>query len=103
MRSLLLVLSGAALACLAVLMGWIASTGCPPNRLILSASLPAHLSAEVFVHDQRIWSGSRNATEDIAFPMGTGEGQFLVRISNGVEVSTGYVERADGVTSPRLV
>lgn len=96
MRSSLLVLTGATATSVAVLIGWIASTGCPPNRLILSASLPPHLSAEVFVHDQRIWSGSRNATEEIAFPMGTGEGQFLVRISNGVGVNIGYVERADG-------
>ncbi|MGE4278025.1 MAG: hypothetical protein AB7G62_00465 [Magnetospirillum sp.] len=96
MRSFLLVLAGAGVACLMVLMGWIASTDCPPNRLILSVSLPTHLNAEVFIRDLRIWSGSRNATEEISFPMGTGEGQFLVRISNGMEVSTGYVERADG-------
>lgn len=96
MRSRLLVLAGAAAASVAILIGWIASTGCPPNRLILSASLPAHLSAEVFIRDQLIWSGSRNATEEIAFPMATAEGQFLVRISDGTEVGVGYIERADG-------
>lgn len=96
MRSLLLVLSGAVATGVAILIGWIASVGCPSNRLILSASLPAHLSAEVFIRDQMIWSGSRNATEEIPFAMTAAEGQFLVRISDGTEVRVGYVEKADG-------
>lgn len=93
----LLFFIGAAFGSFAVLIGWVVSFDCPPNRLVISASLPPHLSAEVIIGDRRIWSGTRNSTEEIAFLLGKGDQQFLVRISNGTETTVGYVEKADGL------
>jgi hypothetical protein len=96
MRSFLLFFAGAITSGLVGLLGWLASTECPPNRLLLSVELPEPMTAEVLIQGQSIWKGSRNLTETINFPMMSGEGQFLVRKSDGTSQSLGYVERADG-------
>ena len=96
MRALLLFFAGAITAGLVGLLGWLASTECPPNRLLLSVELPEPITAEVLVQGQLIWKGSKNTTETINFPILSGEGQFLIRKSDGTSQARGYVERADG-------
>lgn len=96
MRALLLFFGGVVTSGLVGLLGWLASTECPPNRLLLSVELREPMTAEILIQGQSIWKGSRNLTETINFPMMSGEGQFLVRKSDGTSQSLGYVERADG-------
>lgn len=96
MRAFLLFFCGVITSGLVGLLGWLASTDCPPNRLILSVELPEPMTAEVLVQGQSIWKGSKNVTETINFPILPGEGQFLIRKSDGTSQAVGYVERADG-------
>lgn len=96
LRSLLLLFIGSLVSSLGILIGWLASTDCPPNRLILSADLPKPLTAQVFIQNRLIWSGSKHHSETLSFPMQSGEGQFVVKISNGTEAARGYVESGDG-------
>lgn len=96
MRAFLLFFGGVITSGLAGLLGWLASTECPPNRLLLSVELPEPMTAEVLVQGKSIWKGSRNTLETINFPILSGEGQFLIRKSDGTSQALGYVERADG-------
>ncbi|MBC7953997.1 MAG: hypothetical protein H7Z12_19530 [Rhodospirillaceae bacterium] len=96
LRSSLLLFIGALISSLGILIGWLVSADCPPNRLILSADLPEPLTAQVFIQGRLIWSGSKHHSETLNFPMQSGEGQFVVKISNGTEATRGYVENGDG-------
>lgn len=96
MRAFLLFFSGVISSGMVGLLGWLVSTECPANRLLLSVELPAPMTAEILIQGRSIWKGSKNVTESINFPLLSGEGQFLVQKSDGTSQSLGYVERADG-------
>lgn len=96
MRAFLLFFAGVMTSVFAGLLGWLASTECPPNRLLLSVELPEPMTAEVLIQGQTIWKGSKNIMDTINFPLSSGEGQFLIRRSDGTTQALGYIERADG-------
>lgn len=95
MRSVFLVALGASLGLLGCAAGWLLSAECPPNVLVVTGSLPREQTAEIYIQDKMIWTGSTWVGERILFDMNPGEGQFLVRVG-GKEFRRGYVERADG-------
>lgn len=95
MRAFFIFLSGIIVALMSVFFAWIASSDCPPNRLILDVYLPETMTAEVFLDGQSLWKGAR-ADETINFPFPSGEGQFHVQRSDGASQDFGYVEWGDG-------
>lgn len=95
MRAFFIFLSGMIASLMIAFVAWIASSDCPPNRLILKVYLPETMTAEVFLEGQSLWKGTR-ANKTINFPFSSGEGQFHVQRSDGASKDFGYVEWGDG-------